>query len=113
MIVWGNVVNIAPELANEPAGTASALLWWVNNNLDDCTWGGTAEADFGRAWLAAHLATVARRRGIGALTSESVGALARSYGVIQGIPGAFAMTSYGAMYYQLTRELPTVLGLVP
>lgn len=113
MILWGNVVAIAPELANVPAAESSLLLGYVNVHVDDCVWGDTETADFGRVWLAAHLATIARRRGAGPLTSESVGALARSYGLITGVPGAFGMTSYGAMYYQLTRQLPSVLGIVP
>lgn len=111
-IVWADVVAIAPELATSPAATQAALLVYVNASIDDETWGGLASANFGRAHYAAHLATIARRRGLGPITSEAVGRLSRSYGMT-GVAGALGMTAYGATYEMLARQLPTVLGFVP
>lgn len=111
-ITWDNVVAIAPELVSADIATQTVLLAFVNRTIDDDTWGTTADADFGRAYYAAHFATIARRRGTGPITSEAVGALSRSYG-ITGVPGALGMTSYGATFEMLARQLPTVMGLVP
>lgn len=113
MIVWANVVAVAPQLATFPSGGQQSILTEVNAQIDDCVWGGTPAADTGRAWLAAHLATIIMRRGNGPLTAESVGQLSRSYGAIPGIDGSLALTGYGAEFLRLCRRLPTVLGFVP
>ncbi len=111
-IAWYNVTALAPELATTIPATQTALLAYVNAKIDDDTWGDTLSADMGRAYYAAHLATLAKRRGSGPITQEAVGQLSRSYGPT-GVPGALGMTSYGAMYELLARQTVAVLGIVP
>lgn len=113
-IAWQDVINIAPGDATAfgaiPTASQAALLAVAASQIDPCTWGDLA--DFGNAYLVAHLAKLGLLRGAGPLTSEKVGDLARSYGTIQGVMGSLGITSYGAEYLRLLRLLPDSIGFV-
>jgi len=101
MITWQDVVNIAPALTASaiPTGMQAALLTRVQTEVDDDAWG--EYADFGRAYLAAHLATI--RFNTGAITSESVGPLSRSYAMLPITQSLLATTMFGMEYLRLLR----------
>lgn len=86
--------------------------------LDDATmqinpnaWG--AKTDLGIYYLAAHMLAIDNATGFtggtfGAVTSESVGQVSRSYGSGGYSSGAaeFGATKYGVSYYRLWRMIP-------
>ncbi len=113
MIAWHDVTAVATKLVNTPSASQTLLLNLVNNvYIVDGVWGDPLTADAARAYLAAHLGTLALLGGAGHVTEEAVGQLSRKYATILGIKGSLGLTSYGAEYWRLVRLLPTALGLV-
>lgn len=115
-ITWVNVMAIAPETNVVNSDSRAAILLEVNRQISDTTWG--ARADEGRAYLAAHLATLGPiRGGQGAVSSESLGPASVSYAVPSGGSSAsnafYNLTSYGMQYRRLLRMTSAVLGMVP
>jgi hypothetical protein len=105
MITWTEMIEMtgATELSSVASATQSAILTQVAFQLDEDTWGDLYEA--GCAWLAAHIATVSRRKGTGgAVQSESVGSVSRTYAVST----ASYSTSYGAEYERLAGMVPEI-----
>jgi hypothetical protein len=109
-IVWNDVEAIAPQTSKALASTRVAVLLIVDAQIKDANWG--ALADVARRYLAAHLATLAMRGGNGAVTSESLGAMSRSYAGALGMTGSLAQTSYGQEYLRMVKLLPSALGVV-
>ncbi len=111
-ITWGDVTAIAPEAAAAAAGTQAAILAQVGAEVDtdEDTWGATL-APIGAAYLAAHLYTLSKSKGKGPVTSESEGALSRSYADLTKL-GALGLSIYGIEYLRLTRTLQTTIGAV-
>ena len=72
-IVWSNVTDIAPELAGAAvsAATQTAVLADVNDQIVAAQFPSVARADIARAYLAAHLATLSIRNGVGGSVSPS------------------------------------------
>lgn len=105
------VRDIAPELATEPEARLQTFLDFAALSINSSVWG--AKADFAQALLAAHYLTMANRGGAGgALTSEKVGDLSRSYGQLEGAE-LYGATAYGMQYVQLRKTLvitPMVTG---
>lgn len=97
-ITWSDVTAIAPELSTVPVATQTAILAIVQRQVDDDAWG--EFADDGRRYLAAHLASIRGNEGL--VTSESLGAMSRSYALPPGILGSLALSTYGAEYKRLT-----------
>lgn len=105
-----DVLNVAPELSAVTDPQWTALLAYVALQLNTDVWGGWL--DMGSAYLAAHLATLTRRRGMGAVQSEHVGQVSRAYLAISLTPGSLESTAYGAEYLRLMRMLPDARGPV-
>ena len=95
---------IAAELATAPLALQTATLAHVNARCPADVWGD--EADTGRAYLAAHLATVALRRGAGGFVSEQhAGPVGQSFALLPGLAGVFGTTTYGQTYELLVSSL--------
>lgn len=106
----GSVVAVASELATVDVVTQFVYLGLAELLVADTTvWGDLL--DDGRRFLAAHFGQLAKFRGHGPITSESVGPLSRSYASLTG-DFAVDLTSAGRSYMDLVRTLPTVMGLV-
>jgi hypothetical protein len=122
-IAWSDVQAIAPELTNTlvPTGTQAVLLAMVERQFDDEAWGDLATD--GRTYLAAHMGTLytitsgGGAASVGAVISESVGPMSRSYGEASGGSGSedpsLSSTRYGLFYLHLIKLLGSSLGFVP
>lgn len=111
-IVWADVTAIAAAVSTLPVATQTVILAIVDRQIDDTEW--LDLADDGRRYLAAHLATVySQGAGAGAVTSETLGPMSRSYGLPPGVTGELATTPYGVFYLHLLKLLPASLGFVP
>lgn len=116
-ITWAaDVVPIAPSLSTASTTFQNLILAIVNREIDDEVWG--TFADDGRRFLAAHFGTIMTGGAGGAaggpITSESLGAMTRSYGMIQGeVPPALQKTWYGLEYYRILLIAVAVPALVP
>lgn len=114
-ITWtADVAAIAPDLSTTPTATQTLILAIVDRQIDDDQWG--IYADDGRRYLAAHLGTLARS-GIGntagPVTSETLGAMSRSYGTVQGVTGPLSATRYGVEYERLMHLACGFVGFAP
>jgi hypothetical protein len=105
-ITWSNVTDLAAELTTVSVGLQNLILAQVNDEVSDAVWG--TRADRARIWLAAHLATLAQRKGgsSGPVTSVRVGEVAKTFATGKTDPGAFDSTSYGAEYERQLMQLP-------
>lgn len=114
-ITWaGNVAVIAPELATAPVALQTLILAVVDRQVDGDAWGDFV--DDGKMYLAAHLGTISTggaAAGVGAITSESLGAMSRSYGLPATVEGELATTKYGLMYKHLLKVALCPAALVP
>lgn len=103
-ITWADVEAVAPELSSTPIATQTAVLASLPLRMSEDVWGN--KLDLGAALLAAHLATVSRRRGAGgALQSQSAGQVSRAFAQALSNPGNFGATSYGVEYEALLLTL--------
>jgi hypothetical protein len=112
MIVWQDVINIAPyltEVTAAPTGTQQAILASVLIQVDDTAWG--EFADLGRAYLAAHMAALGRGRGY--VTAESVGPFSRSYGALPVTARYLSLSVFGVEYLRLLKIAMAPAALVP
>lgn len=115
-ITWTHVTNFAAELADVATDARTDILAHVNTCLDVATLGGedSALVKLARIYLAAHMGTLARPASTGEVagpvTSESAGALARSYGSIAELSSGalYGSTEYGREFSRLVR--PKVAG---
>lgn len=98
----GAVVGVAPEVTSAAPLTQAAILDAVDREVDESLW--IDDADDGRKYLAAHLATISRSRGAGPVTAEAVGSLSRSYASLLAF-GHLGQTSYGIEYLRRIRLL--------
>ena len=111
-ITWADVTAVAPELATASAGTQTFILAAVAEQIDLEIWG--TRANTGSAYLAAHLATLAKMQGAGAAMSQRVGPLAEHRAMPKaGAFGSLGLTSYGVEYDRLLHTLESVLGETP
>ncbi len=122
-VTWADVQAIAPELTDTavPTGTQAVLLSMVDRQIDDDAWDDLA--DDGRRYLAAHMGTVyvttagGSAASVGAVISESVGPMSRSYASARTSAGSLdpllGTTRYGIWYLHMIRLLPCSLGFVP
>jgi hypothetical protein len=103
-IAWADVIAVAPELSTAPIGMQTSMLAQVNRRCPLAIWGD--ESDTGRTYLAAHLAALGMRRGIGGpVTSQTAGPVSQSYGILVN-EGLLSSTAYGQEYLRLLRTLP-------
>lgn len=108
-ITWADVTAIAPNLTVVPAAVQNAILAAVDRQVDGDAWG--IYANDGMAYLAAHLASI--RNGTGLVTTETLGAMSRSYSLPPGIRGSLALSAYGAEYQRLMELAIGFSGIVP
>lgn len=107
-IVWSAVLGMAPQLTTLTIGAQTDILAFVNE-LDLSSLGETEQTTrMARIFLAAHVGTVAVRAAggmAGPVTSESAGALRRSYGLSATPSGeeGFGTTMYGMQYISIIR----------
>ncbi len=107
-IVWDDVLAMAPQLSTTTAGAQTDILDYVNE-LDMSGLGETDQTTrMARILLAAHWGTIILRAPggmAGPVTSESAGALRRSYGLSATPSGeeGFGTTMYGMQYVNLLR----------
>lgn len=115
-IIWADVTSIAPELTNKiPDAAQLAFLAIANGMLVVSDWGGELDPTLklARCYIAAHHATLGRRRGIGgAITSEGADGLNRAYQAAQST-SQYNSTSYGQLYLLLAKTKPFRAGLLP
>lgn len=101
-ITWADVEAVAPELSTAALATQTAILAQVNSELSPSVWG--TKVEIGRAWLAAHLGTLAGiEEGGGVVQSETVGAVSRTFAVSS---GDYSSTAYGNEFQRLLMQLP-------
>lgn len=124
-VTWADVQAIAPELTDTavPTGTQAVLLLMVDRQIDDAAW--LDLADDGRRYLAAHMGTVyvltagGSAASVGAVTSEAVGPMSRSYASsamsssAASVDALLGTTRYGIWYLHMIRLLPCSMGFVP
>lgn len=115
-IAWQDVVNFSAGLSSVPEGQQLDILEFANGWVDPGVFGGETSHTLrmARIYIAAHLATAtAGNAGVtGAVTSESIGSMSRSYSVAVTESG-LDKTSYGGMYKQLVRNSRGRLPFVP
>lgn len=107
-IVWADVTGFAGELATGvSAGAQTLIIDYVNTTLKVCGFGAedSPKVKLARILLAAHMATLTKRRGnaVGARTSQSSGGVSESFATLN-LPdwaAMYAATSYGGLYAQL------------
>lgn len=104
------LTDFAPALASLSDGELDAAVAHANLQLDADVWGDWLE--MGLLNLAAHLGTMAARRGTaGSVQSEAVGQVSRSYAVSVAADGAaLRSTAYGAEYQRLANLLNCARG---
>jgi hypothetical protein len=102
------VLTVAPELSSLTSGQWSALITSAYLQMDAGTWG--TWLDMGATYLVAHLGTLTKRAGVGAVISERVGDVGRTYAELGS--GVLDSTTYGAEYQRLTRLLGDARGPV-
>ena len=114
-IQWSDVVGVAPQLATVAPLWQTAVVNYVNTALDVELWGSDGGEEsplyIGRVLLAAHLASfpgMATRGTTGAVTSETIGPITRTFAQ-SSTSQNLQLTSYGA---QLD-EMIGMLGIVP
>lgn len=115
-IIWEDVSGVAPELGGTRLSfiAQDMILQLANTYLAVDNWGGEAspKLKMGRAYVAAHFATMQLRRGIpGAIASSSAGELARSYATpMLNTNSTFQLTGYGILFIQLAKTTPARAG---
>ena len=117
-IVWKDVSEHAVELA-DPAIAHRAqvdFLTYVNTIVNVSLLDGEdgIKTRLARIYLAAHLATMDKRRGAaGILASQTAGPLSRSYMMMQWITKSeLALTGYGLNYLAIIKRSPLRGGFV-
>lgn len=111
-ITWSDVSLLAPELSTVAAGAQTLILAYVNDVHDVDAIDGDGEDGYrtklARIYLAAHLATKigTGAGGAGAVTSESVGGLSRSYAVAASSGAELETTGYGTAYLGILNRSP-------
>jgi hypothetical protein len=107
---WTDVVGIAPELASLPGPAQNEILAIVDGEVHEDVWEEQYRPGF--CYLAAHLATLSKKRGLGPVTAQASNGISQSYASMLSV-GALGLTSYGLEYSRRTRLLTqTAFGLV-
>jgi len=101
MVIWSDVVAVAPELAAVSSSAQEAILGLVDEQLASAVWGTRLEA--GQTFLAAHLGTI---HGAPNYTKEQVGDHTRD------VMGDLESTGYGREYKRLVRTLGRSVAVI-
>jgi hypothetical protein len=110
-VTWDDIVIVAPALATVSVPGQNFYLTESLRQIDPDVWGEFATV--GQIYLAAHMATLGQGAGAGPITSETLGAMSRSYAVPLWLRSSLALTRYGAEYDRLLRIAVAVPALVP
>lgn len=111
MINWTYVSDIAPELATVPVAQQTIILADAYSVLNVGVCGD--RLDTMATYLAAHQATLNKRRGLsGAVAAQSVGQVSRSYVTAQNAYLDLSSTSYGQTLERLIRTNPSARWVV-
>lgn len=100
------VRDIAPELASESDSRIELFIDFAKLNVNEPVWGD--KYDLGVAVYTAHLLTMSNSGGGlggGAVVSEKVGDLARSYAAPKNSNDSLELTTYGKWFLQMRRTL--------
>lgn len=101
------LLAIAPELASVDVARRTTILDLAKTRISDKVFG--TDYSLAVAYVAAHMLTMSARAGAGgAISSESEGALSRSYTIGNG--DGYNATSYGREYLLLRKQ--RVVGAV-
>lgn len=101
-----NVTDVAPELSTQSPERIELFIEYARLFLCEDKFG--EKAKFAVILLTAHLLTLANRGGQGgAVSSESVGDLSRSFATGDMSDGEYGQTSYGQMFLRLRKSLVT------
>ena len=117
-ILWTEVANFDPKLANLDTGAQTHILAHVNTVLSTNEWGGEAspELRLARIYLAAHHGTMALRgdNATGPAVAKSAGPISIQYAAASpgGTDTLFSKTNAGLMYLAMTRALPARAPMV-
>lgn len=111
-IDWTAVTALAPALSAVSTDGRTQILAQVALQVGPTQWGTLQDA--GQLALARHLGTLALRGGAssGALLSETVGPLSRTFAAPVLTAGTLGSTPWGAEYARLRALLPAVFGLL-
>lgn len=110
-VAWSDVVLIAPNLSTISTAAQTFYLAESLRQIDADVWGEFATV--GQIYLAAHMATLGQGSGSGPVTSETLGAMSRSYAVPMWLQSSLALTRFGAEYERLLRLAVAVPAFVP
>lgn len=116
-ITWTDVTDVAEEFLTPatPIGAQTLFLAIVNGAGIDASNFGGEDADLtkaARVFYVAHLETIRRRRGLGAIASQSEGGASQSYWYGFMTPRMLHTTGYGQALVQLIMGTPARAGVV-
>lgn len=114
-ITWDDVVALQSNLDSVSVAAQEMILAYVNEDLNPDAFGGEDSATYtlARAYLAAHLGELARRRGQGGqVQSKTIGtsSITLAYAVSQTMGDSLMQTSWGGAYYELLMSSPLRIG---
>lgn len=121
-ITWTDVTTLAASLTAVPSGAQTAILAYVNSNVNAAKLGGesTQKTKLARIYLAAHMGELERRAAAdatGAYTTLRGKKLSRDgfeldFGVLDAAAASLDETVHGRAYHQLIRTSACRVGFV-
>ena len=106
MIIWSDVLVVAPELSTVPSASQAAFIADAYAEMNPDVWG--AYLDRGAKYLAAHKGAVSQRRGqAGPTSNKRVGQVGQANAVVS---GALESTGYGEEFLRILNTLPDARG---
>jgi hypothetical protein len=112
-ITWAQVEALDASLATVPVPTQTSILGQVDRRVRHPGWG--AKYVDGKAYLAAHFATVSRRGaagGVGPVTGMSADGVAATFAAPPMSAGSYESTVWGQEYLRLRRGIAALRGIV-
>ena len=100
------LAHVAPEYASEAAVSNERLAFWIQEagrNVFEADYG--ARADMAAALWVAHHLKLSDLQGAGAVTSERLGDISRSYAAPDKAGGPLGLTSYGQQLMALRNPM--------
>lgn len=117
LIQWADVEALQSNLSSVSAAAQMVILAHVNEDLNPGAFGGEGSAKYhlARAYLAAHLGELERRRGAqaGPVQSKTIGtsSITLAYAAATAGGDALTSTSWGSQFAELLLASPLRLGL--
>lgn len=112
-VTWDDVVALQANLSTVSAGARAMFLAYVNGDLNPNAFGGedTPTYKLARAYLAAHLGEIERRKGTGQVTSKTIGTSSITIAYAATTEDGLAQTSWGKQYAALLAQSPLRIGV--